>query len=73
MRLLSGASSPMHEPLGDDVGPIRFLTILPNEDHQSKIERELGHAFLFDEPTPAYEALSYVWGGHPKKLSTRKV
>ncbi|KAL2678692.1 hypothetical protein Neosp_009443 [[Neocosmospora] mangrovei] len=47
--------------LGQQDQPIRLVTILPGSETQP-ISLELHHTIMSQEPPPAYEALSYVWG-----------
>ncbi|KAJ4180024.1 hypothetical protein NW755_012064 [Fusarium falciforme] len=47
--------------LGEGDQPIRLVTILPGSESQP-ISLQLHHTTMTQEPTPTYEALSYVWG-----------
>ncbi|KAI8711317.1 HET domain-containing protein [Fusarium sp. LHS14.1] len=51
----------IYEPLNPAIDEIRLLTLHPASQADSKLFCTLSHASLIAE-TPAYEALSYVWG-----------
>lgn len=56
------AQSSFYQPLSVSDESIRLLTLAPAALSSSPLRCHISHISLQEEPTPKFEALSYVWG-----------